>query len=76
MNENMMKKFNIEIKISNYLKDLEAYAEGAYNYLIGNPMITDKEEIIVSLECVPDIIKTIDKLIEELEIIYENEQLQ
>lgn len=71
-----MKKFNIEIKISNYLKDLEAYAEGAYNYLIGNPMITDKEEIIVSLECVPDIIKTIDKLIEELEIIYENEQLQ
>ncbi len=76
MDENIRKKFIIEIKISNYLRDLQAYAEGAYLYLTGNPTITDKDEIIDSLESVPEIIEIIDKLIEELEVIYENEQLQ
>lgn len=76
MNKNIRKKLNIEIKISNYLSDLQAYAQGAYNYLTDNSVIIDKDEIITSLESVPDIIKIIDKLIEELEIMYENEQLQ
>lgn len=75
MNENIRKKFNIEIQISNYLTDLENYAESAYNYIIGNPIITDEDEILVCLESVPDIIKTLDKLIEELEVLYEDEQL-
>lgn len=76
MNENTRKKFNIEIQISNYLTDLESYAEGAYNYIIGNPIITDEDEILACLESVPDIIKTLDKLIEKLEVLYKNEQLQ
>ena len=73
MNENIRKKLNIELMISNYLSDLQAYAEGAYYYLIGNPLITDKEEIIASLECVPDIIKTIERLIERWEELHANE---
>ena len=76
MSENTRKKFNIEIQIRNYLTDLENYANGAYNYIIGNPMITDIDEILCCLESVPEITKTIDKLIEELEVLYENEQLQ
>lgn len=76
MNENTRQKFNIEIQISNYLSDLKNYAEGAYNYIIGNPIVTDENEILACLESVPDIVKTIDKLIEKLEVLYENEQLQ
>lgn len=75
MSENTRKKFNIEIQIRNYLTDLENYANGAYNYIIGNPMITDIDEILCCLESIPEITKTIDKLIEELEVLYENEQL-
>ena len=76
MNENIRKKFNIEIKISNYLLDLKNYAQGAYYYLTNNPLVTDKEEIISCLESVPEMIEIIDKLIGELEVLYENEQLQ
>lgn len=75
MSENTRKKFNIEIQIRNYLTDLENYANGAYNYIIGNPMITDIDEILCCLESIPEITKTIDKLIEELEVLYEDEQL-
>ena len=73
MNENIKNKFNIEVEINNYLLDLKNYAEGAYYYLTNNPLITDKEEIISCLEAVPEIIKIIEKLIRELEAIYENE---
>ncbi len=76
MNENIRKKFNIEIQISNYLADLKNYAEGAYNYIIGNPLITDEEEVLACLESVPYVIKTIDELIERLEGLYEDELLQ
>ena len=75
MSENTRKKFNIEIQIKNYLTDLENYANGAYNYIIGNPMITDIDEILDCLESIPEITKVIDKLIENLEVLYENEQL-
>ena len=73
MNENIIKKFNIEIKINNYLLNLKNYAQDAYCYLTDKPLATDKEEIISCLESVPEIIKVIDKLIEELEVLYENE---
>lgn len=73
MNENIKNKFNIEVEINNYLLDLKNYAEGAYYYLTNNPLITDKEEIISCLEAVPEIIEIIEKLIKELEAIYENE---
>lgn len=76
MNENTRKKFNIEIQICNYLMDLKNYAEGAYNYIIGNPIVTDEEEILACLESVPDIAEIIDNLIQELEVLYENDQLQ
>lgn len=75
-NEWKLYELNIEIQISNYLSDLKNYSKGAYNYMIGNPMITDKEEILTCLESVPEIIETIDKLIERLEELYEDEQLQ
>ena len=74
MNENIMKKFNIEIKISNYLSDLKNYAQGAYYYLTNNPLVTDKEEIISCLESVPEIIEIIDK--ESLNGGKNDEQLQ
>lgn len=73
MNENIKRKLNIELKINNYLRDVESYAESAYQYLIGNPLITDKEEILTGLSCIPEYIEIIDKLIEELEVMYENE---
>lgn len=73
MTENIRRKFNIEFKINNYLRDVESYAESAYQYLIGNPLITDKEEILTGLSCIPEYVEIIDKLIEELEVIYENE---
>ena len=73
MNENIKNKLNIEVEINNYLLDLKNYAEGAYYYLTNNPLITDKEEIISCLEAVPEIIEIIEKLIKELEAIYENE---
>ncbi len=73
MDEKTRKKLNIELRISNYLSDLQAYAEGAYYYLTDNPLVTDKDEIINSLECVPDTIKTIERLLEKWEELYENE---
>lgn len=76
MDENTRKKLNIELRISNYLSDLQAYAEGAYYYLTGSSMITDKEEIIASLKSVPDIIETIEILLAKWEELHKNEQLQ
>lgn len=73
MTENIKRKLNIELKTNNYLRDVESYAESAYHYLIGNPLITDKEEILTGLSCIPEYIEIIDKLIEELEVMYENE---
>lgn len=73
MTENIKRKLNIELKINNYLRDVEAYSESAYQYLIGNHLITDKEEILAGLCSIPECIEIIDKLIEELEVIYENE---
>lgn len=73
MTENLRRKFNIEFEINNYLRDVESYAESAYQYLIGNPLITDKKEILTGLSCIPEDIEIINKLIEELEVIYENE---
>ena len=73
MDENIRKKLNIELRIHNYLSDLQPYAEGDYYYLLDDPLITDKEEIIASLECVPDVIKTIERLLQKLGELYENE---
>lgn len=75
MTENIRRKFNIEFKINNYLRDIGSYAESTYHYLIDNPTITNKDEIIRNLKCIPEFIEIIDKLIEELEVIYRNEQL-
>lgn len=73
MNENIIKKFNIEIQINEYLSDLKKYAEDAYEYISGNSMTKDKNEILTCLAEVEDIVEFIDNLIENLEVIYENE---
>lgn len=73
MTEDIKRKLILELKINNYLSDVESYAESAYQYLIGNPLITDKEEVLTGLSCISECVEIIDKLIEELELIYENE---
>ena len=54
MTENIKRKLNIELKINNYLRDVEAYSKSAYQYLIGNHLITDKEEILAGLCSIPE----------------------
>ena len=46
MDEKTRKKLNIELRISNYLSDLQAYAEGAYYYLTDNPLVSDKDDMM------------------------------
>ena len=75
MTEDIRKKFNIELEIRNHLTNIESYAENVYNYLNKDSTI-DKDEIIEYLKCIPESTEIIDKLIEKLEVIYENEQLQ
>lgn len=75
MNESIIKKFNIEIQINECLSDLKKYAENAYDYIRGNSVVKDEDEILACLAEIPDIVKFIDNLIETLEVIYENEQL-
>ena len=73
MTEDIKRKFKLKIKINNYLSDIESYAESAYQYLIGNYLIADRDEVLTGLSSIPECVEIIDKLIGELEGIYENE---
>lgn len=76
MNENIKKKLSLEIEISNYLSDILEYTNAAYTLLTNRDAINDEDEVISYLSTVPECIKTLDKLIEELEIQYENELME
>lgn len=75
MNENIKKKLILEIEISNYLSDILEYTNAAYTLLTNRDEIND-EEVISYLSTVPECIKKLDKLIEKLEIQYENELME
>lgn len=72
----MMKKFILEIKIDDFLNDIEEYCENATEYLSNPYTKFEKDDIIKDLSSVSEIIKFLKEMIDELEMEYENEQLQ
>lgn len=72
MKDNIM-KLNIEIEINSYLNDIKGYTESAYKYFTNFNEDLDKDEIMGYLSTIPEICDLIDKLIYNLEEIYESE---
>lgn len=66
----------LEIKINDFLDDLINYCESSVNYLCDPYTKFEKNDIIKHLSSVPEIIKLLKDMIDELEKEYENEQLQ
>ena len=67
------KKTDIQLQITNHLQDILNYSKGAYKYITQPETIYDKDEIIYAIKAIPESVKTIEKLICELEKEYENE---
>lgn len=76
MNENIKKKLSLKIEISNYLSDILERTNAAYTLLTNKDEILDEDEVIAYLSTVPECIKNLEELIEELEIQYENELME
>lgn len=73
---NYKKLLLLEMKIDYHLNDIGGYVESAYNYMANPYNELDKDEILMYLSTIPEIIKEVKSLITELEQEYENEQLQ
>lgn len=71
----MLRKLKLEIMIKNYISDIEEYCESAYEYLSNPESELDKEEIVMYLSSIPEIITYLEDTIGTLEKEYENEQL-
>ena len=65
-----MKRFDLKdelkTKIMNNLISIEAFTEGAYEYITEPERIYDLDEIKISLEAVPEYISDIEKYLYEL----------
>ncbi len=72
----MMNKLVLEMEINHNLNDIDGYCESAGEYLLNPYTELDKDEIVMYLSSVTEIIKEVKELIEKLEQEYENEQLQ
>lgn len=66
----------LEIKIDRYLNEIEVYTDSAYDYMYNPDNELDKDEILMDLSTIPELIKETKSLITKLEQEYENEQLQ
>ncbi len=73
---NYRKLLLLEIKIDRYLNEIEVYTDSAYDYMYNPDNELDKDEILMDLSTIPELIKETKSLITELEQEYENEQLQ
>lgn len=73
---NYRKLLLLEIKIDRYLNEIEVYTDSAYDYMDNPDNELDKDEILMDLSTIPELIKETKSLITELEQEYENEQLQ
>lgn len=73
---NYRKLLLLEIKIDRYLNEIEVYTDSAYDYMYNPDNELDKDEILMDLSTIPELIKETKSLITELEQEYKNEQLQ
>lgn len=71
--EKYMKYFNLEFKISHNLREILKYSQMTYDYLVNPRCYLDKEDIIMNLEEVPNLINTVENLIDKLEETYEED---
>lgn len=69
----MINKLVLEMKIDHNLNDIDGYCENACEYLLNPYTELDKEEIVMYLSSVTEIIKEVKELIKKLEQEYENE---
>ena len=71
MNNNIMKKFCKELRLSACLNTIEE--DSVYGYITGEYEVNDLDELKDALLCIPDYIKEIREIVEEIVDIYEQE---
>mgnify|MGYP001852881558 FL=1 len=75
MNNNIMKKFCKELRLNACLNSIEECCNATYGYITGEYKVNDLNELEDALLCIPDYIKEIKEIIEEIIDIYEQEGL-
>ena len=65
------KIFEVEIRIKNYLFDIESYLEGYYIYITNTDSVYDVDEVKMYVSILPEVIENIKKLVIELESEYD-----
>lgn len=71
----MINKLQLELKIALYLGDIKSYTDATYLYLYGINEELDKDEILMYLSTIPEVIDELENLISKLEQEYENDLL-
>jgi len=69
----MMDKLQLELKIELLLGDIKSYTDNTLNYLTASGQDFDKEDIIIYLESIPEIVTKIKELLNELGKRYDND---
>lgn len=72
----MINKLQLELKIELLLGDIKSYTDSAYYYLAGFNDKLDKDEIIMYISAIPEIIEEIRNIISKLEQEYENDLIE
>lgn len=75
INNNIMKKFCKELRLSACLNTIEECCDSVYGYITGEYEVNDLDELKNALLCIPDYIKEIREILEEIVDIYEQEAL-
>ena len=65
------KLFEVEIRIKNYLFDIESYLEGCYIYITNIDSVYDVDEVKMYVSILPEVIENIKNLMIELESEYD-----
>jgi len=68
-----MDKLQLELKIELLLGDIKSYTDNTLNYLTASGQDFDKEDIIIYLESIPEIVTKIKELLNELGKRYDND---
>ncbi|MCM1197146.1 MAG: hypothetical protein NC310_08800 [Roseburia sp.] len=73
MNERIMKKFTMEMKLGSCLKSIKECTSVASDYIEGNYEINDVDELIVALRSVEEDVEEIEQIVADIEEEYESE---
>ena len=76
MNEEIMRKFKINMRLDACFNSINEISTAAYEYMIGENKINEVEELIIALECIPSYVKEIEQIVLEIADDYETEIME